>query len=193
MCAQPVPDWLIPPDRGFRAEDLDSIPDLPPHTELIDGSLVLVSPQKVFHSALLDVLVAGLYSSTPSRYRVRREISLTLAPRQRPEPDLMVVEAESSTGKDQTGYTPESVLLVVEVVSPESAVRDRKRKPLLYAEAGIPHFWRIEDNDGNPVVYVYELDQVKTCYVPMGIHHGRLKVEQPYPIDIDLSEVQRRI
>lgn len=193
MCAQPVPDWLIPPTEGFRAEDLDNLPDLPAHTELIDGSLVLVSPQKVFHSVLIDVLVAALYLVTPREYRVRREISVTLAPRQRPEPDLMVVRADASTGKDQTGYTADSVLLAVEVVSPESAERDRLRKPVLYAKAGIPHFWRIEDNDGSPVVYVHELEPVKSCYVVTGIHHGRVKVEQPYPIDIDLSEVQDRM
>lgn len=38
----------IPPEDGYFAEDLDLIPDLPPHTELIDGSLVIVSPQVVF-------------------------------------------------------------------------------------------------------------------------------------------------
>ncbi|RKS08770.1 putative restriction endonuclease [Nocardiopsis sp. Huas11] len=193
MCAQPVPDWLIPPPEGFRAEDLDALPDLPPHTELIDGSLIIVSPQKVFHSALIDVIMAGMYSCTPRELRVRREISVTLAPRQRPEPDLMVVGAGASTGGNQTSYTPETVLLVAEVVSPESAERDRYRKPELYAQAGIPHFWRIEDNDGSPVVYVYELDPAKKCYVPTGIHHDRLKIEQPYPIDIDLTEVERRI
>lgn len=193
MCAQPVPDWLIPPTEGFRAEDLDALPDLPPHTELIDGSLILVSPQKVFHSILIDVLVASLYLTTPRDYRVRREISVTLGPRQRPEPDLMVVRADASTGKDQTGYTADSVLLAIEVVSPESAERDRHRKPTLYAQAGIPHFWRIEDNGGSPVVYVHELEPVKACYVVTGIYHERIKVEQPYSIDIDLGEVQRRI
>ncbi len=32
--------WYVPPEEGFHAEDLDRIPELPPHTELIDGSLV---------------------------------------------------------------------------------------------------------------------------------------------------------
>ncbi|WP_396992343.1 hypothetical protein [Nonomuraea phyllanthi] len=39
-----LPDWVFPPPGGFTAEDLDHIPDLPAHTELIDGSLVFVSP-----------------------------------------------------------------------------------------------------------------------------------------------------
>jgi hypothetical protein len=33
--------------------------------------------------------------------------------------------------------------LVVEVVSKGSRREDRGSKPLAYAEAGIPHFWRV--------------------------------------------------
>ncbi|MFI9415012.1 hypothetical protein [Nocardia gamkensis] len=40
MDLEPYPQWLRPPPGGFVAEDLDRLPDLPPHTELIDGSLV---------------------------------------------------------------------------------------------------------------------------------------------------------
>lgn len=68
-------------------------------------------------------------------------------------------------------------------------MRDRHRKPQLYAEAGIPHFWRVEFVDDRPTVYVYELDPATKSYVPMGIHHDRLKVSVPYEIDIDLTEI----
>lgn len=189
MCAQPVPEWLIPPSRGFRAEDLDTLPNLPPHTELIDGSLVLVSPQKGFHSTMLDLLTIRMRPA-PSQYCVRREMTVRLGPRQRPEPDMLVVDS-TAVDEEQTAFPPEAVLLVVEVVSPESMERDRVRKPLLYAQAGIPHFWRIEKNDSGPVVYVYELDTAGPCYGLTGIHHARLKTETPYPMDIDLTEYRR--
>jgi len=38
----------------------------------------------------------------------------------------------------------EDVLLVSEIMSPGSITTDRKDKPAEYAEARIPHFWRIE-------------------------------------------------
>ncbi|MEV3985498.1 hypothetical protein [Nonomuraea sp. NPDC049758] len=85
-----LPDWAFPPPQGYVAEDLDHIPDLPPHTELIDGSLIVLGPQAPSDEAL-------------------------------------------------TCYQAEDVILAVEVVSPVTEVRDRKRKPTLYAEAGIPH------------------------------------------------------
>jgi hypothetical protein len=62
---------------------------------------------------------------------------------------------------------------------------------VLYAEAGIPHFWRVENDSGRPVVYVHELDPPTSTYVPTGIHHDRLKVTVPFDIDLDLTEIDR--
>lgn len=120
---------------------------------------------------------------------MRREMSVILAQDQRPEPDVCVIAAEADRGPDQTFHRAEDVRLVVEVVSPESRSRDRRRKPQLYAEADIPHFWRVEGDDGRPVVYVYELDPATRLYVPSGIHHDRLKLGVPFDVDIDLAEI----
>jgi Uma2 family endonuclease len=186
MSVEQVPDWVVP-EGGITADDLDRIPGLPPHTELIDGGLFFTSPQPVFHMLVIQVLYAALNVARPAELRVRTQMTVTLGPRDRPEPDLLVLSASAETGVDQTSYPAAAVLLAVEVVSPESQKRDRKIKPALYAEAGIPHFWRVEENDGRPVVYVYELDQVTACYALTGIHHDRLKLSVPYVIDADLT------
>lgn len=193
MTAEPLPAWVFPPPGGFTADDLDRIPELPPHTELIDGSLVFVSPQKYFHMLAVDLLSGALRTLAPPTHRVAREMTVVLGKRNRPEPDVCVVRAEAvSEGAHETGFQAADVSLVVEVVSPESSERDRKRKPQLYAEAGIPHFWRVEQGEGrHPVVYVYELDPATRAYVPTGIHHDRLKVPVPFTIDIDLTEIDR--
>jgi Uma2 family endonuclease len=184
-----IPDWFMPPQGGFTADDLDRLPQLPPHTELVDGSLVLVSPQADFHTLTMDLLVNGLRRTAPAELRVRREMSVVLGPRQRPEPDILVIRADADPGPRRTAYQPADVLLAVEVVSPDSEVRDRKRKPQLYAEAGIPHFWRVEDNSRRPTVYVYELDPATSTYALTGIHHDRLKSTMPFDLDIDLTEI----
>ncbi|MDT0303207.1 Uma2 family endonuclease [Streptomonospora wellingtoniae] len=184
-----VRDWPIPPPEGYTAEDLDRIPDLPPHTELIDGSLVFVSPQKLFHMLVIDHLNAELKRQTPRQLRSRREMSVILGPRQRPEPALVVVDASAEESSDLTAYRPESVVLAVEVVSEESEVRDRERKPQLYAQAGIKHHWRVENEGGRPVVYVYELDPATGAYVATGIHRDRLKLAVPFDIDVDLAGI----
>ncbi|PSL06968.1 Uma2 family endonuclease [Haloactinopolyspora alba] len=191
MSAEPLPDWLRPPPGGFTADDLDRLPDLPPHTELIDGSLVFVSPQSRFHSLTMYVLETGLHGCAPDSVRVRREMTVTLERRQRPEPDIVVVDAAADAGPDQTTYRGEDVVLAVGVVSAESEERDRGRKPQLYAQAGIRHFWRVENVGGLPTVYVYELDPATHTYALTGIHHDRLELSVPFPVDVDLTAVDR--
>lgn len=193
MTAEPpsLPDWVFPPPGGFVAEDLDRIPDLPAHTELIDGSLVFVSPQRDFHTSAIFLLQVGLFRVLPAGYRIRREMSVRLNEHQRPEPDISIIRAEAVHGRHQTFYEAADVLLVVEVVSPESKVRDYKRKPELYAEAGIPHFWCIEDQSHQTVVHVYELDPVTKAYGLAGIYRDRLKLSVPFDIDIDLTEIDK--
>ena len=184
--------WFIPPEEGFTAEDLDHIPELPRHTELIDGSLVFVSPQAYFHMLTLRLLETVLDRLVPADRLVCREMTVTLGPRQRLEPDIMVIRAACVSGPAQCTFRPAVVEWVVDVVSRDSEVRDRERKPQLYAKAGIPHFWRVENTEGHPTVYIYELDPATGAYTPTGIFHDRLKVTVPFDIEIDLTKIRRR-
>lgn len=74
MTAEPLrtTSWPVPPRDGYTVDDLETLPGLPSHTELIDGSLVFVSPQNYFHSTVVDLLVAGLRRTAPPELRPRR-------------------------------------------------------------------------------------------------------------------------
>ncbi|MEU0739052.1 Uma2 family endonuclease [Streptomyces sp. NPDC006134] len=183
--------WPVPPPGGYTVDDLFTLPDLPPHTELIDGSLVFVSPQRDFHSIVIDLLVSGLRRTAPAGLRVRREMTVVLDQRNGPEPDVSVIRSDAITGRAQTRYEAKDVLLAVEVVSPDSEARDRDTKPHKYAAAGIPHFWLVEmaGEDDHPVVQVHERGEVTGTYALTGIHHDRVKVGVPYDIDIDLTTI----
>ncbi|GAB2827794.1 Uma2 family endonuclease [Streptomyces chlorus] len=185
-------EWPRPPQGGWTADDLDELPHLPPHTELIDGSLVLVSPQTTFHMRTIRLLDNALFDQAPDEFEVYREFTVTLNERNRPEPDVMVARADADTGPKRTRLLHEDVVLAVEVVSADSVDRDREVKPRKYAAAGIKHFWRVEENEELPVIYVYELDPATKAYIPMGIFHNRLKLTVPFPVDIDLTAVNRR-
>ena len=182
-----LPDWMRPPRaEGWYAEDLDHLPEAPRHTELIDGALVfMTSPQRIWHMLLIDALKQTLIAQAPPGINVAREFTITLDERNRPEPDLIVTTAALEL--DRTWFAPEDVRLVVEVVSPESAHRDRTVKLRKYAEAGIPHYWIIEEEDAAPVVHVYELDGPTKTYVPVGIVRDVLDRPVPFPIRVELS------
>ncbi len=192
MDADALPDWVFPPPGGFTADDFLRM-NTPRHTELIDGSLVFVSPQEKWHTRVVQMLAHELDRQTPAGLRADREMTVRLAKRQVPEPDVLVINEEAyDRVEPSTYYGPEDVVLVVEAVSPESVDRDRDTKPRKYAAAGIRHFWRLENEDGKTTAYVYELDPATRAYALNGIHHGVLKVTVPFDIEIDLTAVGRR-
>ncbi|AGZ46073.1 Uma2 family endonuclease [Actinoplanes friuliensis] len=184
-----VPEWMRPPRlEGWYADDLDHLPEAPRHTELIDGALVfMMSPQRSWHARLVTALVVSLTDQAPVGIEVEREMTIRLDDRNRPEPDLLVTTAPYAP--DRTFYTPGEVLLVAEVVSPESAHRDRTVKLRKYAEAGIPNYWRVEDENGAPVVHTYELDGPTRSYAPTGIHRTKMVSPVPFEVELDLDRL----
>ncbi len=193
MTAEPAHAWPVPPQDGYTVDDLLTLPDLPPHTELIDGSLIFVSPQRDFHTLVMYLLERGLRATVPAELRVRREMTMVIDKRNGPEPDIIILRAAAVHGRTQTYYQARDVLLAVEVVSPSSEARDYDTKPHKYATAGIPHFWRVDmaTDDEQPVVQVFELDKETHSYIPTGTYRDRLKVSVPFEIDIDLTEIDK--
>jgi Uma2 family endonuclease len=181
------PDWMIPPrPSGWEADDLDHLPQAPRHTELIDGALIfMMSPQRSWHSRLVESMTFALRHAAPVGFEVEREMTVRLDRKSRPEPDILV--ATAAYDPDRTWYAPEDVALVIEVVSEESADRDRSLKPFKYAQSRIRHFWRVEDEAEIVTVHTYELDAMTGSYVATGIHRGRLQIAVPFPVDVDLT------
>lgn len=187
--AEPVPSISCTgKSPAYTVDDLFALPDLGTRTELIDGSLVLPSPQTQFHSVMTDLLVGGLRRTVPEHLKVERQMTVVLDHHNAPQPDLSVVRAESATSLDQDRFEAKDLVLAVEVVSPDSEARDRDAKPRKYA-AGIPYFWLVEMADPNqhPVVRAYEIDPVNKTYALTGIHHDHLKLTAPYDIDVDIT------
>jgi Uma2 family endonuclease len=142
----------------------------------------------------MHALLGLLSEQAPAGPDIATEMTVRLDERQRPQPDLSVVNG-AALERRVTWLSPADVHLVIEVVS-ESQVRDRKRKPQPYAEAGIRHFWRIEeDNGGSAAVFVYELDPATQAYGLIGIYRDELSVPLPFPIKlrVDTPHERRRL
>lgn len=115
-----------------------------------------------------------------------RQMTVALGPRERLEPDILLVERAAFRGH-VTSFRPQDVRLVVEVVSEGTPELDRTTKPIRYANAGIKHFWRIEQEDDMPVAYTFGLEPSVRAYVPTGIHRKRLQTSIGFDVDIDLD------
>lgn len=77
------------------------------------------------------------------------------------------------------------------MVAPSSGERDRDTKPHKYAGAGIPYFWRVEREGDRIVVATYALDHELVGYRPTGTHVNELSIDDPFPVTIDLTRVDR--
>ncbi|MFG3209164.1 Uma2 family endonuclease [Streptomyces tendae] len=187
-----TPDWPTPPEGGWTADDLDRLPNLPPHTELIDGSLVFVSPQTIFHSRAVSFFERQLDSLAPAEFDVIREFTIDIDRQNRPEPDVLVVREDVVQDPGQTRFPAEAVTLAVEVVCPESVSRDRETKPLKYARAGSAHYWRVENEKGLAVVHAFGLEPTTGAYTGVGIFRERMTVSAPFPMDLDLTAIKPR-
>ncbi|MEC3951887.1 Uma2 family endonuclease [Nocardia sp. CDC153] len=186
-----LPEWMYPPrPSGWEADDLDRIPNLPRHTELIDGALIfMMSPQRSWHARIILRLTDALAAQAPEGYTVEPQMTVKLSKRSRPEPDVVVAAVPYDAKRTQ--FLADEVSLAIEVVSDESQERDRETKPFKYARAGIRYYWRIEDEGGAPVVHSYELDELTRSYVPTGPHRDSLSMRVPFPIEIDLDKLAR--
>lgn len=122
-------------DAGILTED--------DRVELLEGVIVLMSPQKDPHGHAVEVLTDTLVPQVKGRLRVRPQLPLTVDDRSEPEPDLAVVPLPvpgSLAGNRR------AALLVIEVAG-ESLRKDRLVKSRVYARAGVPEYWIVNLED----------------------------------------------
>jgi Uma2 family endonuclease len=116
--------------------------------ELIEGEIVVMSPQKWLHACTVDRVAEVLRPGFGSGAWVRTQLPLNLGLSSDPEPDVSVVPGERD---DYTDH-PTTALLVVEV-SDTTLEYDRGRKASLYARAGIEDYWIVNLVDLQLEVY----------------------------------------
>lgn len=107
--------------------------------ELIEGEIMVLSPQKWAHSATTDKAAETLRSVFGAGFWVRMQLPLDLGQTTEPEADVSVVKGK----REDYSNHPTSALLAIEV-SDSTLHYDRTRKASLYARAGIEDYWIID-------------------------------------------------
>lgn len=157
------------PARQLTLEDVAELADRDPdhRYELQEGVLLVMPPADDEHAEMIITvgawLVAGGYAG-----RVLATPGVRTGTSGR-SPDV-VVRRSPRVGRT-VWIDPAEVVLAIEIVSPGSVVFDRLVKPVEYAHAGVPHFWRVE-RDGRATVHMFGLGvgaQGEPAYVPRGV------------------------
>ncbi|MEU6074460.1 Uma2 family endonuclease [Micromonospora sp. NPDC047074] len=179
-----------PPPGGWTADDLDRLPDDGRRHELLDGNLIVSPSPTRLHQSIAGRLMAALEETCPPDLDVTQGVEVRLSRTRSFFPDVLVTELDAAA-RNPSHYQPHEVMLVVEIVAEGSRSIDRVLKPALYAEAGIPYFWRIE-TDSWTVVHAHKLDPAKRVYVEQARMTDGILVPEPWEIDIPLGRITPR-
>ncbi|MGH9121783.1 MAG: Uma2 family endonuclease [Acidimicrobiales bacterium] len=153
------------------------MPDDGRRYELLGGAIVMTPSPEVAHQRASRRLQNLLEAAKSTIEVFAAPLDLDLPGGHRVQPDLVMV-AKGRTGRR---LTP-PVELVVEIVSPGSAVNDRVTKLDVYATAGIPHYWIIDLPAGVVSTYVLAGDTYRV------LAEGRIiETTEPVAVTIDIA------
>lgn len=129
--------------------------------EWVDGYVLMTSPASEPHQRLVDffIQVLGIYVQQRGLGRIISapfQMKLSAA-RSGREPDILFI-AKENLGRLKRTYLDGPADLAIEVVSPESRLRDRGEKLAEYEVSGIPEYWIFDPDEHRADYYVLAPD-----------------------------------
>jgi Uma2 family endonuclease len=137
--AEPV---FTPIRSPYTVDDLFELPDDGNRYEVLGGSLVVSPPPTPRHQWAGDGIARLFFNVVPGGAYALTATAVRMPGGDGPVPDCLVTTLSPVTAP--SALPADQVHTVVEVVSPSNALVDRAYKRELYAEAGIPCYWRVE-------------------------------------------------
>jgi Uma2 family endonuclease len=187
---------LVEHTGPWTAEDVEALPDLGDHArfEVYEGGVLVVSPAPgVAHQRASYWLHRTLVQSAAAAdadVEVLEAVNVGLPGGKLVVPDVVVVAADAVD--EATVRVPyQAVLAVVEVVSPSTVSMDRAVKPVMYAEAAIPVYWRVELRD-TPKIVVCALSRGRYVTRTTVTAGTRGRITRPFAVELDPADMVRR-
>ncbi len=134
------------PEEITTIEELLALPEDHMRHELLDGEHVVTPAPAFRHQEILGKLYDVLRPSVGDRNDLRllwSPADIYLGPRTLVQPDLFIARVPDAEVSPTWRDVP-APLLVVEVISPSTASRDRGKKRRLYLAAGVEEYWIVD-------------------------------------------------
>ncbi|MFB9905077.1 Uma2 family endonuclease [Allokutzneria oryzae] len=188
MTTPPRPDRLLTIDQYAALGETEY-----GYAELQEGRLVRSPSPTPDHNVVVGGLRDCLRPGVPDGHELIQDVhvDLELAPAGRPgsvrRPDLVVVDRAARRRVRSSGgmIRASEIILVVEVLSPDSHRTDSVFKRHDYADAGIPHYWIVDLQDRLSLV-AYSLT-MPSGYLETAPVRGEFTATEPFPVRIDLD------
>jgi Uma2 family endonuclease len=177
------------PGEPFTVSDLDRMPDDGHRYELLDGTLIVSPAPGPPHQRVAVMLCHVLELACPEDLIVFPNVGVRIGPRSALEPDVVVARPADVSGA-RLARPP---LLVAEILSPDSALRDLNLKKAAYERFGIPSYWVIDPDLEKPGLRAFELvsgvyREVAQVTGDESFHAGR-----PFPVEIVPSRLVAKL
>lgn len=130
---------MTSPELQFTTADYSRLPE-ELRVELIDGSLVKMPSPTYGHQDLALRIANGLVAVARPGTVFIGPVDFGVDEHNVLVPDVIVVETPPEPGTQRVS----AALLVVEVLSPSTASRDRKTKAGKYTRAGVKEVWLVD-------------------------------------------------
>ncbi|WBB75416.1 Uma2 family endonuclease [Micromonospora sp. WMMD1128] len=175
----------------YTLDDLLNLPDDAPRVELVDGVIQVTPSPTMGHQTIVGLLWHWLRSHAPIHLQASLPVGVGLSPNTSRQPDVLLCRAGLPT--DRFRLRPADVVLAVEIVSPGTRRVDRFAKPGEYAAAGIPFYWRIEQE---PVhLYAYRLgDRIgpggERQYELVTDGSEVIELTEPFDLKLPIAEIR---
>jgi Uma2 family endonuclease len=165
---------------GFTIDELDRMPADGHRYELLDGSLIVSPAPGLGHQRVSAVLTVLLELACPRDLVVFPNVNVRLAGASALEPDAVVARPEDFGGARLIGVP----LLVAEILSPDSAMRDLNLKKAAYERFGVPSYWVIDPDLDRPSLRVFELTGGVYAEVAHVTADQEFRAEHPFDVRI---------
>ncbi len=152
-------DWVPGPRQGeWTYEMYSALPEDGHRYEIIQGVLMMSPAPEIAHQAVIMRLSRYLDEqifSTERGWVFLAPTDVVLSSQKVVQPDILVL-LHKHQDRLKKRYIEGAPDLIVEVISPGSAIYDRLVKHSLYVESGVPEYWLVNLQDQSIEVFVLE-------------------------------------
>jgi Uma2 family endonuclease len=132
----------------YSAEMVRRLPEDGKRYETVHGELLVTPSPRAWHQRIV-LRLARLLADHVDKHNVGEVFlspaDISWSPDTLVQPDLFVTDLEEARTSDWSSM--QTLLLVVEVLSPTTARQDRFAKRRLYQEAGVPLYWIVNPDE----------------------------------------------
>ncbi|HEY4465364.1 MAG TPA: Uma2 family endonuclease [Streptosporangiaceae bacterium] len=167
----------------FTVDDLDRMPDDGHHYELLDGTLIVSPAPGAAHQRASAMLTHILELACPDELIVFPNVGVRIAANSALEPDAVVARPADVSG----ARLVRPPLLLVEILSPDSALRDLNLKKAAYERFAVPSYWVIDPDLNQPRLRAFELAEGAYTEVAQVTGDEVFRASRPFPVEVGPS------